>query len=126
MKNYGDCYGPVPEKEVGEYMEDVYPTETAGDGKIRSNNIHTGGQQGKISGIYKARCQICGFPLDVSKNDTSGGSLDGDGAGGAVDANGDQAYRHGAGCPLCFSKHSTKEPNLIKQIPSPETRILPF
>lgn len=112
--------------------EDLWPTESRGDGKIRPNNLRTGAAQGKSSMVRKAPCVLCGFINDLTKIDHSGGSIDGEGAAGAVTTQmvsaptgaspsfgvgtlfthtenvGTQAYRNAAGCSLCFSKNSTK------------------
>jgi len=84
----------MPEKDYGLAMpsgnrdttgfEEVFPTETKGDGRVVENNLKTGGEQGRGSSKRKVKCKQCGFPFDVSKNDTSGGSSQGDGAGGTV------------------------------------------
>ncbi len=63
--------------------------------------------------------------MDAAKNAHDGGSLNGNGAGGAInigtvtydvsggatetDVFGDQVYSVGAGCPLCFSRNSVKK-----------------
>lgn len=104
-------------------FDPLWPSETKGNGNIVKNNKNTGAGQGIASFVLKAKCKQCGFPLDLNRNDTTGGSLDGNGAGGAIStstytatlSNGDthteqagsQAYNQGAGCPLCFSKNSS-------------------
>ena len=76
--------------------------------------------------------------MDINKVDYSGGSLDGQGAAGAVtatndigydnngtvitEAGGDQAYKKNAGCPLCFSKNGSKNRAVI-QTPTPRPKI---
>lgn len=109
-------------EEIG--FRDLWPSETAGDGKIIGNSLRTGGGQGKASMLRKAKCQQCGFPVDLAANDHSGGAESTTtGAGGAittatytstyangtthVEKAGTQVYNKGAGCPLCFSKNST-------------------
>ncbi len=110
---------------------DLWPSETRGDGNVRKNNANTGGAQGKGTLLRKAPCRLCGFVNDLTAIDHSGGSIDGEGAGGAVatatvsfpvsgppDVRGNtvtatenigtQAYRRAAGCGLCFSKNSTR------------------
>jgi hypothetical protein len=105
------------------YFEDLWPSETKGDGLVVANNVRDGSAQGKGSLVSKAHCRLCGFPNDLSRVDHSGGSLDGNGAGGAIttatassyptggdthtEAYGDQAYRNASGCALCFSKNSS-------------------
>lgn len=106
-------------------FEPVFPTETAGDGKIVPNNIRTGESQPsserRPAPKKKVRCKVCGFLFDLNKIDVSGGDMSGDGAGGEITVteesgtmlNGDtiteyapeQAYKKGAGCPFCFSKN---------------------
>lgn len=83
-----------------------FPTETKGDGAIRPNNLRPGKDQvnARPSERRKVRCKQCGFPADLSRHDNSGGDLSGQGAGGVV-TNNDQAYRKGAGCPMCYSKN---------------------
>lgn len=126
-------------------FEDIWPTETRGDGKLKKNNVNTGGAQGKGTLLRKLSCRLCGFIFDASAVDHSGGSIDGEGAGGAVatatvsfpvsappsingvvttatENIGTQAYRKNAGCPLCFSKDGTKlriivEPVLFTNTP---------
>lgn len=104
---------------------DLWPSATRGDGKVVANNRRTGGRQGKSNLIRKAHCRQCGYPTDLSMNDSSGGSLDGNGAcyvssvgvattypsgGGTHTENyGQPANRMGAGCPLCGSKNSSKD-----------------
>lgn len=126
MKDYGDVFGRVPEKFVGFEAYDVFPSETKGDGLPIKNNIKTGSRQGMGSSKRKVRCQICGFPVDINMVDHSGGSPEGDGAGGEIKTteqqvehngfvytirNPDQEYIKGGGCPFCFSKHSSRITN---------------
>lgn len=112
-------------------FEDVWPSETRGDGKVRKNNSRTGGAQGKGTLKRKAPCRLCGFINDLSAIDHTGGSIDGMGAGGAIatttsswttsappdvrgnqttatENSGTQAYRKNAGCALCLTKDSSK------------------
>ena len=65
-------------------FQNVFPSETSGDGFMRPNNSRTGASQGRGGFKRKVRCQICGFLVDINKVDYSGGSLDGQGAGGVV------------------------------------------
>ncbi len=134
MKDYGDVFGPVPEKEVGADFENVFPTGTKGNGKVVANNKISGAGQGKGSPKRKVRCKMCGFLVDSSKNDSSGGSLDGNGAGGTITSisdgfggqAGDQAYKKSSGCPLCFSKNNTQNPTQISPIIEPRKDTLGF
>lgn len=111
-------------------FEEIWPTESRGDGIIVANNFRTGAAQGKSSMIRKAHCRLCGFPNDLVAVDHSGGSIDGLGAGGGITTQvasaplamsavnykgptthtenaGTQAFKKGSGCALCFSKNST-------------------
>lgn len=106
------------------YLEDVFPSETKGDGNLVSNNLRTGAAQGRSSLVRKVHCQFCGFPFDATKVDHTGGSLDGNGGGGAITSTttsytyangvtlsitaGNQAYSRNSGCPLCFSRNGAK------------------
>jgi hypothetical protein len=140
LKNYGDAPGQIPEKKLFSECQDAFPSETKGDGLLRKNNIRTGALQGPGSFKRKVKCQICGHLVDIQKVDHSGGSDDGNGAGGKItvttndikDKDGnvigteyvpDQKYSKNAGCPLCFSKHSSKIK--IQDIPSVETKNTP-
>lgn len=149
QKDDGAPAFPIREKDPRGFI-DVFPSETRGDGLIRPNNTRTGAAQGKGGWKRKVRCQQCGFLTNIAQNDYSGGSLDGQGAGGAITKsadvgtmnNGDttdsgmtddvgnadqhyvgtQAYRKGAGCPFCFSKNSSKVKN-ITQSPTPRPKV---
>ena len=99
----------------------MWPNESAGDGRVRSNNVNDGSGQGKGAFKKKVACRQCGFMLDYQRDDHSGGDENGSGAGGGVTKSeetvtltggttmtenvGDQDFRKGAGCPLCFSKN---------------------
>lgn len=112
-------------------FNDLWPSETRGNGNVRKNNANTGGAQGKGTLLRKAPCRLCGFINDLTAIDHSGGSIDGEGAGGAVATDtvsfpvsgppdilgntvtateniGTQSERKNAGCALCFSKNSTR------------------
>lgn len=112
------------------FFDEMWPSESRGDGLIRKNNLRTGAAQGKSNLIRKAPCRLCGFPNDLVRIDHSGGSIDGEGAAGAIttatasaptsapasitgqtythtENHGTQAYRNASGCALCFSKNST-------------------
>lgn len=110
-------------------FQDLWPSETRGDGKVVKNNQRDGSAQGKGSLIKKAHCRLCGFPNDLISIDHSGGSLDGNGAcylvssgtvtygtvgdGTATETYGNPGVRPGAGCALCGSKNSTKQRTLL-------------
>jgi hypothetical protein len=99
----------------GETFSPLFPSATAGDGRVRPNNARPGNDQpdARPSAKRKVRCRQCGFLVDKAKNASDGGSMTGDGAGGIITTAsdgaggnyGDQAYRPGAGCPNCFSKN---------------------
>jgi len=82
-KDYGEPTRQTPDSDSRGF-EDIFPSETRGDGLMRPNNARTGGAQGKGSNKRKVRCQQCGFLVNINTVDYSGGSLDGRGAGGAV------------------------------------------
>ena len=98
-------------------MQSVWPSETAGDGKIRRQYLKLEDGQGGGLKLRRVSCRNCGFPgADLVRHDHSGGSLDGNGAGGAIslqsngdgtqqEGDGNQTYSVGGGCPLCFSKN---------------------
>ena len=116
-------------------FEDVFPSESKGDGMIRPNNVKPGWSQGAASFKRKVRCQQCGFLVDIQKVDHSGGDYEAAGAGGGITTDGSaltpvvdaeghtiykeitgdpaehtgvQAHRKGSGCPFCFSRNSSK------------------
>lgn len=98
-------------------MQSIFPTETQGDGRIRRQYLKAFDGQGGGVKTRRVSCRICGFPgADLVQHDNSGGSLAGDGAGGAISlqsdgegdqqgGDGNQTYNRGGGCPLCFSKN---------------------
>lgn len=110
-------------------FDDFWPTETRGNGKVVKNNSRTGAAQGKSSLIQKAHCRMCGYPNDMIMIDHSGGSLNGDGAGGQISTEivsftmpngtvhtegvGTQVPRVNSGCALCFSKNSSGQRVLL-------------
>lgn len=148
-KDYGQPAYPINERDPRGFS-DSFPTETRGDGLARPNNTRTGAAQGKGGWRRKVRCQQCGFLVNIQQVDYSGGSLDGQGAGGVVNKSadvgtmnngdttdsgmtddvgnpnthqvGDQALRKGAGCPFCFSKNSSKVKNYV-QAPTPRPKV---
>lgn len=82
-EDHGDAFGPISEKDPMGFT-DMFPSETRGDGLMRKNNAETGAAQGRGGTKRKVRCQQCGFLVDINAVDHSGGSFDGNGAGGAV------------------------------------------
>lgn len=122
-------------------FQDLWPSETRGRGKIRKNNLRNGSAQGKGSFILKADCRQCGFPVDLSSNDHSGGSIDANGANfvsstatatvtlasGATHTEkyGNPGTRKGAGCPVCGSKNSTAQ-RITMVTGDPWSRIVPL
>ena len=136
-KDDGANARPIPDSNPMGF-ENAFPSPTKGDGLLRPNNLNTGAGQGKGGNKKKVRCQICGFLIDVNKVDYSGGSEDGQGAGGSItettdsgtlnngetysETYGEQAYKKNAGCPLCFSKNGSKVKN-ITQAPTPRPRV---
>ena len=92
-------------------MDQMFPTETAGDGLVRPPYRRAHDGQGRAVSTRRVSCGICGFPgVDTNKHDSGGGSLAGDGAGGIITQQGsgadaNQAYNTGGGCPLCMSKN---------------------
>jgi hypothetical protein len=110
--------------------EDMWPTETRGDGNVKRNNYRTGGAQGKGTLLRKISCRLCGFLNDATAQDHSGGSIDGEGAMGQITTAvvsfpvsappspfgnatvsseniGTQVTRKGSGCQFCGSKNYT-------------------
>jgi len=104
----------------------IFPTPTAGNGRIRLNSARDGSGQGRGSSKRIGRCKQCGFLNDFRAIDTSGGDHSGDGARGVitktdttattlngssiVEKYGDAAFRKGAGCAVCLSKNSASVP----------------
>lgn len=89
---------------------ELWPSETAGDGRVRAPYLKREDGQGGARLRRRVGCRHCGFPgADLDRHDSSGGSLAGNGAGGSVteqsNGDGDQAYNSGGGCPMCFSKN---------------------
>lgn len=104
--------------------ESMFPSDSAGDGLLVPNNVITGATQGIGSFRRKAHCKQCGFLLDLFRDDTTGGSLDGNGAisvaketrtyvtsGGTTVTEyvGVSSSGKGAGCPHCGSKNGSSE-----------------
>lgn len=122
--------------------QDIFPSESKGNGQVAKNNKRTGAAQGRSSLVRKAKCRLCGFPNDLSRVDHSGGSLDGNGAGGDVntsiqtsvtasgvthtEAVGEQAYRNNSGCALCFTKNNTLIRTDVTAENDPWSRISPL
>ena len=102
----------------------LFPTETRGDGRLKANNVPDDSKQGQVSSKRKASCANCGFLLDLNRDDVSGGSDDGNGAGGTIttttqsitlpggvsytEYSPSQAFSKGSGCPLCFSRNGSQ------------------
>lgn len=100
----------------------LFPSRTAGSGSPRANSAKSGSGQGKSSRHLFAPCRFCGFPIDVNRTKTHGGTDDGNGARGAItktsdtgtllngetftETYGDAATKKGAGCPVCHSPDS--------------------
>ena len=97
----------------GASFRPIFPSPTAGDGRMRPNNARPGKEQpdARPSPRRKVRCKNCGFLADLSRHSNDGGSLEGSGAGGIMTPHDsdstvlEQQYRVGAGCPLCHSKN---------------------
>lgn len=122
-----------PEESVG--FAPLFPSETRGDGKLRANNKESGGLLGSGSFKKKVSCSNCGFMLDLNRDDVSGGSDSGNGAGGRIavetvsltqpggetytEYSPDQSFAKGGGCPMCFSKNGSKNrPEDVSETPS--------
>lgn len=102
----------------------LFPTRTAGTGRVRANSARDGRGQGRGSSKRIAPCRQCGFPNDIRKIDVSGGDLTGNGGRGAItqttttgtllngqsisESYGDAVNRRGAGCASCGSKNSLR------------------
>lgn len=90
-------------------MQNFFHQGTYGSGEVLPQYRKTSDGQGLASVGQRVSCGICGFRgANLDKHDHSGGSLDGNGAGGAVisdgNGNGYREYKTGSGCPLCFSR----------------------
>lgn len=127
---------------------DLWPTESRGDGNVRKNNARDGSAQGKGALLRKAPCRLCGWPNDLVRVDHSGGSIDGNGAGGAITTStqtantsgatrtggvvthsenvGTQVASNGAGCALCFSKNNTLRRLAVEPTADPWERLPPL
>lgn len=122
-------------------FEDVWPSDTRGNGQVVKNNQRDGSAQGKGSLIKKAHCRLCGFPNDLIAIDHSGGSLDGNGAcftvststvfyqllngTAASETYGQPGIRRGSGCANCGTKNSTKQ-RVLLTMGSPWDRVAPL
>ena len=98
---------------------DVYPTETAGDGLIRDNNLISGSQQGAGSKKLKVKCKQCGFFPDLNRDNSSGGTLAQEdltitkttntitlkGGFTYTENVGERVIPRGYGCPVCGSRN---------------------
>lgn len=99
-------------------MLTMFPTVSGGDGRIRRQYLKERDGQGGGLKLKRVACGNCGFPgVDLVRHNTSGGTLDGSGALGPVtlqsngsgtqqEADGNQTYRNGGGCPLCGSANA--------------------
>ena len=99
----------------------VFPTPTAGNGRLRPSSAKTGSGQGLSSAKRIAKCKQCGFPVDLNKTAHSGGDYEGNGGlGGVVKSTisatllngqtfteewGDRSVDRGSGCPHCGSRN---------------------
>lgn len=109
---------------MSEYQGDgqrLYPSSTAGDGRIRRNSARTGRGQGRGSSRRMVECRQCGFLCDASKVARGGGTYSGDGGLGPItkttttgttlagaslsETHGDRSVPAGSGCPMCGSKN---------------------
>ena len=112
----------------------LYPSPSAGDGKVIHSFKRSGKSQGKGSPKKMVQCSQCGFVFDKTTVDCSGGTQDGNGgysevtktaddAVGVTDlvsdtftdgtitrypGVGNQEVRKNAGCPLCGTKNGLK------------------
>ena len=119
----------------------IWPSDTRGNGRIAANNRISGGaQSGAKSTRLKVHCRQCGFLADLNRDDSSGGSLDGDGAIGSVTLTTptitvagvgftytenvrSRSFKRGAGCPLCGSKNYSLDKPGRKQQSIPSARV---
>lgn len=122
-------------------FQDLWPSETFGDGKIVRNNQRDGSAQGKGSLLKKAHCILCGFPNDLIAIDHSGGSLNGNGAcylissgtvtyqlnngDSASETYGDPGISPDSGCANCGTKNSTKQ-RVLWTMGNPWDRVAPL
>ena len=99
----------------------VWPTPSAGNGKIRPNSLRTGKGQGQSSTRRMCKCKQCGYVFDSARTSTDTGTFEGNGAAGKIttsqpsgktlsgdtvlDNVGDTSYNRGAGCPFCLAKN---------------------
>jgi hypothetical protein len=90
------------------------PSGPGHDAGVVPNNARPGKWQpdARPSPRRKHKCTQCGFPADLSRHASDGGSLEGSGAGGDFTTHSsdskvkEQNYRNGAGCPHCFAKNN--------------------
>jgi DNA-directed RNA polymerase subunit RPC12/RpoP len=107
-----------------------FPTRTRGDGRIRANSARSGEGQGKGKSSRYVHCKQCGFLVDKTRTNHSGGTQEGNGGIGPVtktafttpitDSNGDRyvdgvstvyggtgdaTVEKGSACPLCGSRN---------------------
>ena len=105
-----------------DFGQSLFPTKTAGSGRIRPNSARTGKGQGRASTRRMYHCKQCGFIFDSAHVSTDTGTYEGNGAAGGiavqtvqgstlsgsdkiVDTFGSVAYNKNAGCPFCLSKN---------------------
>jgi len=106
-----------------------YPSPTAHDGRFRANSARSGKGQGRGSPHRFVECKQCGFTVDKTVTDSSGGTESGNGGYGKVTKTagtgvtnvdsdlytdgtstkypgvGEQTAKKGSGCPMCGSKN---------------------
>jgi len=111
----------LPEKSM-------FPTRTAGSGRVRPNSARTGAGQGRGSNKLMVSCRQCGFVFDKKKVNQPGGDLqckDGYGpvtktagdtvydaqesgtAIAATEGTGDATVKKNRGCPMCGTLNGT-------------------
>lgn len=115
----------IKERASADFFPAMFPTPTAGDGLLRSNNLRNPRNPSITieSPRRKLSCRQCGFICDLSRQAPSGGDLGGDGAfaGAAITStsagySGEGNLQVGAGCPFCGSKNfSASRAGHIKQ-----------
>ena len=112
-------------RNIDGFGHKMFPSPTAGQGKlIKPYDRDTSGQ-GQASSIRKIKCRQCGFPVDISRTNISGGSSEGNGGYGPVteasstgtvlgggtftDTWGDRTVPAGSGCSHCGSRNCSRE-----------------
>lgn len=137
MFDHGDeVVGRQPRRpdDVGLFLA-MFPTETAGLGRIAGNNLLTGAGQGKSSAKRKVSCLQCGFMADLARRVNDGGEAEGRDFAIAKSAPSGTTPRGDTisdvvgessgkkGCPNCGSKnfsevlpHEKDEDSLVRRI----------